>query len=259
MPLMVNVPIEDIQVGEHDQRVVIDDESLDGLVSSIGRIGLVYPCVVLGQGDKFILVEGHRRLAACKRLGKQTIDCLVKDSKEDEAAEIAFAGNFFRKDLSPVELASAISDVYKNGTMSLEQIAVGFHRSEYWVKQMVAICGWPGDILEAIHNEKISVSAGSNLACVTEPEYRTFLVRNAVEQGATARTTSAWLQAWRNMQPADEAIQAEPVVGTPSPQPIVPQAPCFCCAQVFAVNEMSHIPVCGPCVQVMRNVSISDG
>ena len=75
---------------------------------------------------------------------------------------------------------------------------------------------------------------------------------NAVEQGATARTTSAWLQAFRNMQPQEEAITAEPVAGATPQAPAVPQAPCFCCSQVYPVNEMSHVPVCGQCVQILR-------
>lgn len=246
------IPIDQIQVGPHDQRMVVDDESLDGLVASIGRLSLIYPIVVSKSGDAFILVEGHRRLAACKRLDKQTVPCVVMEAGGERDAEVAFAGNFFRKDLSPVELAAAIADCFKAGTLSMKEIADGFHRSEHWVKSMIAICDWPADIQEAIHNEAISVSSASNLACVTDDLYRNFLVRNAVESGATARTTAAWLQAWRSMIPVEEAVTAEPLDGVAPQRPLVPQSPCFVCSQVFDVNMMSHIPVCGPCIQAIR-------
>ncbi len=248
------IPIEKIRAGGHDQRIEIDDETLDGLVASIGRVGLVYPIVVSPAGDEYLLVEGHRRFAAHKRLGRKNIPCFISGTGKSTVAEIAFAGNFFRKDLSPVELSAAIKDVYESGSMTVEEISKGFSKSVHWVNSMMAICDWPSDILEAIHHEKISVSAASNLVCVTEPSYRAFLVRNAVDQGATARTTSAWLQAFRSMQPQEEAINAELVSGGLPSQPVAPQAPCFCCSQIFAVNEMSHIPVCGQCVQIMRNV-----
>lgn len=257
MAEIIEIPIEKIKVGEHDQRMEIEDESFEGLVASIGRLDLIYPLVVCGSDDGYILVEGHRRLAACKRLDKQTVCCVVEPAGRERASEIAFAGNFFRKDLSPVELACALKDCIENKTMTVKELAVGFHRSEHWVNSTVAIYGWPKDILEAIHGNQISVSAASNLACVTDDSYRAFLVRNAVEQGATARTTAAWLQAWRAMQPAEEAIEAEPVPGTRLAAPAVPQAPCFCCSQVFAVNEMSHVPVCGGCVQAIRQVGTS--
>jgi len=252
MSLIKEIDIDEIIVGEHNQRLEIDSLSLDGLCASIGRIGLVYPLVVRADGDRLVLLEGHRRLAACRRLGLKTVRCDVRDVGQDRGAEIAFAGNFFRKDLSPVELAGAMKDCLATGTMNIEQIAAGFHRSIHWVHSMIAISDWPSDVQEAIHDEKLSVSAGSNLALVTDDNYRTFLVRNAVEQGATARTTASWLQAWRAMQPQEVAITSEPVDRDHSVVPMVPQAPCLCCGRIYPVNEMSHVPVCGGCVQIIR-------
>lgn len=256
MSELKEIQIGKIKVGEHDQRIQVDDEELDGLVVSIRRIGLVYPCIVVPEGDGFLLVEGHRRLAACKRLDKSTISCRVEDASRERATEIAFAGNFFRKELTPVELAAAINDVLTNKVQTVAEIAAGFHRSEKWVVSMAAICSWPQDVLEAMHRFGLSISAASNLALITEDTYRDFLLRNAVESGASARTTSAWLQAWRSMQPAEEAITAEPESG-PSPlAPMLPQAPCFCCSTVMPMNELSHVPICGECVKVVRQVTM---
>lgn len=251
------IPIEKIQVGDYDQRMEVDDVLLDGLAASIGRLGLIYPLVVSVKDDGYILLEGHRRLAACKRLGFVAVACVVKESGKGIAVEIAFAGNFFRKDLSPVELACAIKDCLANETMTVEQLAAGFHRSVHWVHSMAAIVDWSEDVLEAIHESKLSISAASNLACVTDDRYRNFLVRNAVEQGATARTTASWLQAWRAMQPQEEAVRSEPVPGVTPSVPLVPQAPCFICSRVFDVNMMSHVPMCGECIQSVRQAGSS--
>lgn len=251
------IPIGKIKVGEHDQRIATDDETLDGLVVSIRRVGLLYPCLVALKGGEYILLEGHRRLAACKRLGKETIPCRVEDTTRERAFEIAFAGNFFRKDLTSVELASAIADALDKKVASVAEIACGFHRSEKWVTSMAAICSWPADVLAAMHYHGLSIAAASNLALVTEDAYRDFLLKNAIEGGVSARTTSAWLQAWRSMQPAEEAISAVPEAGVPTPAPMIPQAPCFCCSTVFELNLLSHIPVCGECVKVIRAVTMA--
>lgn len=259
MDEIVEIPIQKIRVGDYEQRIEIEDETLHGLVSSISRLGLLYPCIVVGEGDKFLLLEGHRRLAACKLLGKQTVKCLVSDLEKATEAEVAFAGNFFRKDISPVELSGALKDCLHKETMTVEEIAAGFDRSVHWVESMVAIADWPADVLKAIHEKAISVSAAHNLALVTDEVYRAFLVQNAVEQGATARTTAAWLQAWQTMQPAEEAITAEPVPSGAPQTPLVPQAPCLCCSQLFEVNMMSHVPVCGGCIQILRTVCTGDG
>lgn len=253
------IPIEKIKVGEHEQRLDLEDEGINELAASIVRIGLVSPLVVAACGDGYTLIAGHRRLQAAKKSGMGTLPCIVRESKEADAAEISFAENFFRKDLSPVELACALKDCLVKETLTVKELAAGFHRSEHWVHSMIAIADWSGEIQEAIHKQKLSVSAASNLACVTDDSYRAFLVRNAVEQGATARTTAAWLQAWQAMQPQEEAITAEPVAGSATATPLVPQAPCLCCAQQFPVNRMSHVPLCGGCIPVIRQVGISLG
>lgn len=257
MTEIIEIPIGKIKVGEHEQRLEMEDEGIEDLARSIGRLGVIVPLHVKPVGDTFTLVCGHRRLRAAGKAGLEKLPCIVVDAEESQEGEISFAENFFRKDLSPLELACAIKDAYNKATITVKELAAGFHRSEHWVQRMMAVADWPDDVLEAIHNDRLSVSAASNLACVTDDSYRVFLVRNAVEQGATARTTASWLQAWRVMQPQEEAITSEPLIGRAVPQPATPQAPCLSCAQIFPVNQMSHVPMCGACIQVIRQAGMS--
>jgi len=254
MAEIVQIPIESIKVGEHEQRLEEDDSFIDELAASIRRLGVLVPVIVACEVDGYVLVAGHSRVNAAGKAGLKTVPAIVRESGVAEAAEVTFAENFFRKDLSPVELACALRDCLDNKQMTVKELAAGFHRSEHWVAQMIAVAGWPADVLEAIHCEAISVSAASNLAVVTDDTYRRFLVSNAVESGATARTTASWLQAWRAMQPQEEAITSEPAPAGPVPVPMVPQAPCICCSRIFDVNMLSHVPVCGECVQVIRSI-----
>lgn len=259
MDEITQIKIGEIRVGEHAQRLEANDPDVEELAASMRRLGVLVPVIVTGGPGEYKLVAGHRRLEAAGIAGLKTIPAIIRESGVAEAAEVTFAENFFRKDLSPVELACALKDCLDNERMTVKELAEGFHRSEHWVLQMIAVAGWQSDVLEAIHAEVISVSAASNLAVITDDDYRGFLLRNAAESGATARTTAAWLQAWRAMQPPEQAIEAEPVHAGPVVIPMVPQAPCFCCSQMFKVNEMSHVPVCGACIQIIRQVGISQG
>ena len=252
MDQIKEIQISEIKVGEHEQRLEAEDSDIDGLASSIRRLGVLVPLILEKTGDSFQLVSGHRRILAAIRVGLSSVPCIVKSGVKIDAGEVTFAENFFRKDLSPVELACALKDCLDQEKMTVKELAAGFHRSEHWVHSMIAIAGWPDDVQEAIHVKAISVSAASNLALVTDENYRDFLLRQAAESGATARTTAAWLQAWRAMAPPEAAIAAEPVLGGSAPVPLVPQAPCFCCSQQYKVNEMSHVPVCGGCIQIIR-------
>jgi len=253
------IQIGKIKVGAYEQRISGEDEGIAELAASITRIGLVNPVLVAKSGDGYTIIAGHRRLEAAKKAGLDTLPAIVQTGKKEVEAEISFAENFFRKDLSPVELAAALKDCVENQVMTYEELAEGFHRSVHWVKRMVAIYDWPADVLHEVHAENMSIAAAANLACITDSTYRQFLIRNAVENGATARTTAAWLQAFRSMQPPEQAVTAEPVPGVIPKQPLIPQAPCFSCGTMFEVNQISHVPMCGSCIQTIRRATMSGG
>jgi len=255
----MEVKISEIVVGENKLREVQNDEELDDLCASIRRIGIVEPLIVAAAGEGYELVGGHRRFAAAVSCGLESVPVVVRSGGKSERAEVAFAENLFRKDLSPVETAAALKDVLAEEKMTMEELGRAVHRSAHWVRQMVAMTDWPPDVLLAIHEGAISTAAGANLAGVTDDEYRAFLVQNAVENGATARSTAAWLQAWRSMIPPQEAIDRPPVDGRPPVAPLIPQAPCLCCGDVFRMDALSHVPVCSNCVQVLRNAGQSVG
>lgn len=252
-----SIPLEKIQVGEYAQRIDSEDEGIIGLAASIRRVGMLVPVVVSKRGDSYILVAGHRRISAAKQAGLLDVPAVVREAGAVEDVEVSFAENLFRKDLSPIELAAAIKDCLDQETLTVDELAVGLHRSHNWVCSQVSLLAWPDDVLEAIHNGKVSIAAASNLAQVQDDVYREFLVRQAVENGATARATAAWLQAWRSMAPAEEAITREPVAAGGSIMPAVPQAPCIVCSNVFRTDELSHVPVCVHCIRTIRGIGQS--
>lgn len=237
-----------IQVGQHRQRSEGEDEELQELTASIRRVGVLVPLIVRRADNGFLLVAGHRRIAAAKAAGLAEVPALIREGNEAEAAEVSFAENFFRRDLSPVEQAAAIRECLDAGILTIEQIAQGFHRSEAWITAQANMTTWAPEVLQAIHVKAISVSAARNLAAISDVRYRNFLLNNAVENGVTARVTAAWLQAWQLSRPAEEALSTAPVDGVIPAVAIVPQAPCLFCAQVKRTDGLNYMPVCPQCL-----------
>ena len=63
------------------------DENLDDLCDSIRRVGLLSPLVVNSQ---YLCISGHRRLAACRKLGLKTVEVVIKDvPKTEEESSIS--------------------------------------------------------------------------------------------------------------------------------------------------------------------------
>ena len=235
-------------MGLHRQRSEQEDEQLQELAASIRRVGVLVPVIVVRKDDGFLLVAGHRRIAAAQAANLSEVPAIIRESDKAEATEVSFAENFFRRDLSPVERAAAIRECLDAGIMTIEEIAKGFHRSQAWITAQAHMTTWAPEILQAIHYKKISVAAASNLAAITDPQYRNFLLNNAIENGATARATSAWLQAWQLSRPAEEAMKQAPVDGVVPAAAVVPKAPCLFCVNVFRTDALNFMGVCARCL-----------
>ena len=254
MAEIMEIPVEKIQVGDNALRMEFDDEEVSDLAASIRRIGVIVPLIVAAEGDSYMLIAGHRRLAAAVYCNLVSVPCIVSRAKSGEAKEVSFAENLFRQDLTPIEVAAGIKDVLDKKTMTVDELAAAVHHSKHWVTSMVNMLSWPDDVLQSIHAGWLSVSAGSNLALINDDTYRDFLLRNAHENGASARTTAAWLQAWRSMEPVEVAVAKEPGSADTASVPAIPQAPCLCCMQVFRTDELAHVAVCVGCVTAIRGV-----
>lgn len=103
-----SIIVENIHIGER-LRAKIDEETVKGLVDSIGALGLRNPISVIFHNDVEIdgelydsvpvLVAGLHRLEALKRLGWTTVDCDVFDDAID-ADQWEISENFHRSDLT---------------------------------------------------------------------------------------------------------------------------------------------------------------
>lgn len=248
MSEILSIPVLSIEVGQHRKRSEQEDEEIQQIAASIKRLGIIEPLIVVRKNDGFLLVAGHRRLAAASIAGLTHVPAIVRQDNEAEIAEVSFAENFFRKDLSPVEQASAIRECIDSKVMTIEELAQGFHRTENWILAQGQMTTWPDEVLQAIHFKYISVSAGRNLAAISDPQYRNYLLHNAVENGASARVTAAWLQAWQLSRPAEEALTLPPVDGVQPAAAVVPQAPCLFCVNVFRTDALNYMGVCGQCL-----------
>lgn len=59
-----------------------EGDKLRRLVAEIQERGLIYPILITADRD---VIDGNRRLAACRTLGHKTIECIVSDLDRDQA------------------------------------------------------------------------------------------------------------------------------------------------------------------------------
>lgn len=252
MAEVINVPVEKLMTGDYAVRAQLEDETLDELARSIAKLGLLVPLLVAPDNDGYVVVAGHRRLRACRKIGLDQISCIIVHAKEEFTRAVSFAENMFRRDLTPIEEAAAIRDLIANDRMTLERIGSLMQRSTEWVQGRLDLLAWPDEVQEVVHMGILSAAAAKNLAAVSDDVYRGILLRQAVESGATARTTAAWLQAWRAAMPLSDALQAEPVPGRPETPAAVLLVACVMCNEHYDATKLAYLPICPRCVDSIR-------
>ena len=118
----MQVPLENItSVGN----VRVQDLDVDTLAESIDRTGLIQPVVLLEQEDgNHVLLAGHRRVAAARKLGWATIPAVFNETVETPTDRIVaqYHENVERDDLSAWETAQATFELKALG-VNQKQIA----------------------------------------------------------------------------------------------------------------------------------------
>ena len=86
---------------------VKDDEDMQNLMHSVAERGVLVPCLARQNGERYELISGHRRKAACEALGISTLSVIVKDMTREEAIITMVDSNVQREHILPSERAKA--------------------------------------------------------------------------------------------------------------------------------------------------------
>lgn len=86
---------------------VKDDEDMQDLVKSVSENGVLVPCLARRNGERYELISGHRRKAACEALGIATLPIIIKDMTREEAIITMVDSNIQREHILPSEKAFA--------------------------------------------------------------------------------------------------------------------------------------------------------
>ena len=88
---------------------------VNDLAASIKTNGLLSPLSVVPNGERYRVIAGHRRLAACKQAGIRAVPCFVLDLDPLQQLEAMVTENCQREQLTTMEEADAIQGMLDLG------------------------------------------------------------------------------------------------------------------------------------------------
>lgn len=103
------------------------------LAASIKTNGLLSPLSVVPNGERYRVIAGHRRLAACKQAGTGAVPCFVLDLDPLQQLEAMVTENCQREQLTALEEADAIQGMLDLGATTAN-VAHRLGRSSDYVR-----------------------------------------------------------------------------------------------------------------------------
>ena len=103
---VIELPINKIKVINRMRK--IDENNVEGLITSIKEINLLHPICVAKQGEEYILLSGNHRLHAFRRLERSTIPCVVREDDELVNQLVEIEENIVSKKNNAIQEAQAI-------------------------------------------------------------------------------------------------------------------------------------------------------
>jgi ParB family transcriptional regulator, chromosome partitioning protein len=72
-----SIPVDRIDPNPENPRMIFPQEELDRLAESIDKEGILVPIVVYPEGDRFVLIDGERRLRCALELGLKNVPAVI--------------------------------------------------------------------------------------------------------------------------------------------------------------------------------------
>jgi ParB family chromosome partitioning protein len=157
---LLEIPLDKIESNPLQPRFNIDSEELSELAESIKENGLLQPVLVdKNNNGKYILLAGHRRVAAFKKLGKSAIPAVEynQDNKEDseKLLTLALLENIQRVNLSPIEVAMSFKQALDSKIFdSAESFSKKIGKSKSYISKMLSLLKLNENIINDLINNR---------------------------------------------------------------------------------------------------------
>ncbi len=176
---------------------------LEELVSSIKEAGLLEPIVVSPTKEAYIILSGHYRIRAVRRLKWKQVLCRVVECDDRLAAIIYCTSNLLTRGLSAMEEAYMFSRLISEENFSMAEIGKLWGRSKSWVSRRLSLLTHlDGKMKKELAQGFLPPRVAQELARLPQGNEQTRVLklirRENLSKDTAAELVSWWLKAGEN-------------------------------------------------------------
>jgi ParB family chromosome partitioning protein len=171
---------------------------------------VVQPLVVRPSGTGYQLITGERRWRAAQRAGLPTVPCLVRDTSDSEALQIALVENLQREDLNAMDAARGYHQLVTEFGISQEQVASVVGKSRSAIANTLRLLELPQSVQAMVEMKMITEGHARALLPLLsdEPEVLAEAAEYVAGSGMTVRETEEYVRS-RTQENVRPTVPAE--------------------------------------------------
>jgi ParB family chromosome partitioning protein len=184
-------PIESISPNPHQPRQNFSDHELTELANSIKEKGIIQPILVSRTKDGFQLIAGERRWRAAQKAGLKKIPVLIRDASPGESLELALIENIQRKDLNPIEEASAYQELVGKFNLTQEALSKRIGKDRSTIANFLRLLKLPAIIQQDLIDGQLTTGHARVLVTIESPLVQKEIRGLIIKKSLSVRQTEA--------------------------------------------------------------------
>jgi len=186
------------------------------LLASLAETGQLTPIVVVPHQQRYLVIDGHQRIAALLQLRRDTVDAVVLETMSE--AEALLLVRSLRTNSEPetaLEQGWLLAEMEEKLGYTIEELARRFDRGTTWVARRLSLVETlPESVQQLVREGRIAAQIAMRYlapAARIDPEQGQRMAQVFAQQHWTTRQAAGFYNAWRNARGlARERILAEP-------------------------------------------------
>ena len=173
------------------------------LIASLAENGQQTPIIVIESseaGGRYLVIDGHKRIAALQQLGRDTVQAVVWEMSEADALVLERSLRMGQPDTA-LEQGWLLQEMESRLGCSIEELARRFDRSKSWVASRLALVETlPESVQQVVREGKIAASLAMRYLVPVariSVEHCQRMATVFAEQPWTTRQAGELYQAWR--------------------------------------------------------------
>lgn len=208
------VPLELIDEPSLPMREKMSREAMDELKASLALVGQLVPVILVKRGERFELLDGHRRYIAARELGWKELEAKFRtaDTETEEATKVH--ANLMREGVNPAEEAIYYDQLLKRDGLDLDGLCRLVGRSPDYISGRYGLLRGDPAVFERLRDGTITLGVARALNRCEDASFRASFLDQAIRSGTSARVVEGWIQEWRGWQkPTATTPQSPPEPG----------------------------------------------